>query len=344
MLTEQYKTSIDYAKAIGIIFVVIGHYPNNIINPYYFHMPLFFFIGGVLFNEKSTISKVIHNTLKRHWFFLFSVYVLTALSLYFISLFFDIELRKPFGNGVIDTLNIILSHNFHNNPFFLVAWFLLSYSLVYILYSIVYKVFSIINLTPHFICFILFLILGYIGIEQTSQIYIKNKIFYFNILTQVFVGLSFYATGVALKKIIFKINSLTSISIILSLLLLTHNYGYLIPIGMSWSNYNGGYISVMLSAYLGILLVFNVSNIASFFNDKKISVVGKNSKSVMCYHLLIFTLLDCIFNFFGVFELNKNNISIHYQSDFSFAIYVFCGVYFSILLGNSITKLTRGYI
>lgn len=49
--------AIDIAKGIGIFFVVIGHfinmssYPGRVI--YSFHMPLFFFLSGICFNEKN---------------------------------------------------------------------------------------------------------------------------------------------------------------------------------------------------------------------------------------------------------------------------------------------------
>ena len=55
---EQVKRNdfIDFLKGIGIILVVIGHVSQNErINDfiYSFHMPLFFFISGFLFNYKK---------------------------------------------------------------------------------------------------------------------------------------------------------------------------------------------------------------------------------------------------------------------------------------------------
>lgn len=49
--------SIDIAKGIGILMVVLGHVPTIPIEfkkiIYSFHMPLFFFISGYLYNEKK---------------------------------------------------------------------------------------------------------------------------------------------------------------------------------------------------------------------------------------------------------------------------------------------------
>lgn len=51
------KEYLDIAKGIGIILVVLGHCPS-VYNPlkqwiYSFHMPLFFFVGGMVWNKSS---------------------------------------------------------------------------------------------------------------------------------------------------------------------------------------------------------------------------------------------------------------------------------------------------
>ncbi|MGN9604779.1 acyltransferase family protein, partial [Salmonella enterica] len=54
--------TIDIMKFIGIVFVVIGHYPGdyfNIMSPYLFHMPLFFFIAGMTLKKDSPIKNSI---------------------------------------------------------------------------------------------------------------------------------------------------------------------------------------------------------------------------------------------------------------------------------------------
>lgn len=62
---KQRLTYIDIARAIGILFVVLGHinqfyrdsqgieYSQILIFIYAFHMPLFFILSGILFSEKT---------------------------------------------------------------------------------------------------------------------------------------------------------------------------------------------------------------------------------------------------------------------------------------------------
>lgn len=46
---------IDIAKGIGILFVVIGHLTDSDVQSfiYLFHMPLFFFLSGLLFHDSD---------------------------------------------------------------------------------------------------------------------------------------------------------------------------------------------------------------------------------------------------------------------------------------------------
>jgi polysaccharide biosynthesis protein PslL len=54
-MTKERVTWIDIAKGLGILFVVIGHSGNLVASHYlfWFHMPLFFFLSGILFEPIS---------------------------------------------------------------------------------------------------------------------------------------------------------------------------------------------------------------------------------------------------------------------------------------------------
>ena len=71
---EQLKrdTTLDIAKAVCIILMVIGHagcpkYMCDVV--YLFHMPCFFFISGLLFNEKyyANLSSGIKKKLRSYY-------------------------------------------------------------------------------------------------------------------------------------------------------------------------------------------------------------------------------------------------------------------------------------
>lgn len=79
---QQYRrAAIDYAKALGIIVVVIGHYSNNIFNvmtPYMYHMPLFFMIGGIVFNENKNPLQFLSIIIRKFFFYSNCGYVFIA--------------------------------------------------------------------------------------------------------------------------------------------------------------------------------------------------------------------------------------------------------------------------
>ncbi|MFW5402428.1 acyltransferase family protein, partial [Yersinia sp. 1252 StPb PI] len=79
MPEEQYRRAINYVKAIGIIAVVAGHYygtPFNVYTPYVWHMPLFFFLGGMLFNSSKPAKKAIRSVIRNYFLYLIIVFVI----------------------------------------------------------------------------------------------------------------------------------------------------------------------------------------------------------------------------------------------------------------------------
>ena len=67
MKSEQWKW-VDIAKGIGIILVFLGHFdiPNILrVEIYTFHIPLFFFLSGVVFNSDKPIKRFLGDEAKR---------------------------------------------------------------------------------------------------------------------------------------------------------------------------------------------------------------------------------------------------------------------------------------
>lgn len=63
MTNKSRDTVLDITKGIGIIFMVLGHmhFSDDVFNKYVyaFHMPLFFIVSGMLFNEKKTVKETV---------------------------------------------------------------------------------------------------------------------------------------------------------------------------------------------------------------------------------------------------------------------------------------------
>lgn len=67
MKSEQWKW-VDIAKGIGIILVLLGHFniPDTLrAEIYTFHIPLFFFLSGVVFNGHKPINRFLGDEAKR---------------------------------------------------------------------------------------------------------------------------------------------------------------------------------------------------------------------------------------------------------------------------------------
>ena len=82
-MTERQSLAVDYLKAVGIIAVVSGHYDGSFINflrPYIFHMPLFFFVGGLLFKTGKKGGVFAKNLLVKYIFYIVVSYAVLWLS------------------------------------------------------------------------------------------------------------------------------------------------------------------------------------------------------------------------------------------------------------------------
>lgn len=130
---------VDISKGIGIILVIMGHsialcYSFPI---YSFHMPLFFFLSGLVFNIEKTpnfrsliISKA--RSIIKPYVILYAISLLVCIS---IPTFREqLSLRQ-----MIVEVYTINSNNIQNGS----LWFLVSLFTVFILYFVIYKLTNI---------------------------------------------------------------------------------------------------------------------------------------------------------------------------------------------------------
>lgn len=337
MLTIRESLSITYAQCFGIVSVVLGHYaikPLDVLQPYVFHMPLFFLIGGLVFKDRP-ITSVIIGSLKKHILYIIYTFIIISVIAIYLRSNFGLWVGSIYPEEVKDTIQWTLQHNFHNNNYFLVAWFLFAYAIVSVMCAIMLKIKSRIILTT------LAIALGYIGMEYVSPLYFENKQQAYNLLSQVMVGSMFYLLGFLLKDTFMKLSSPYIPIISIAILFTMKNYSILLGMGMSGSSYPHGFYAHTASSMLCIASIFTITNILSQMPMRYnfLSLIGSQSKAIMSYHLIAFTCVDFVFYKLGIYDISKTAALKHFVSHQYWYLYPLAGVGLPLLLALFFSKL-----
>lgn len=278
-------TYIDIAKGIGIFFVIWGHIILN--GPgynfiYAFHMPLFFFLSGLVFSDKKYESG--KEFIKKRLKTLILPYIIWSIVTY---LYWVLVENRFAGNANIISpfIQIFISQGssgymLHNIP----MWFVLCLFLVEIIYYYICKIknFAFRRIT--------ILSLGIIGCIMT----LENSFFDF---TKLFwsaeialVALPFYWIGNEISNKFDKVTLGTkicdrkilsiAISVILfSVLLITSNLNPDISMG---SDKLGNWLLFYINAILGIILIMLISIMIK--SNDFLEFLGKHSFFIMATH------------------------------------------------------------
>ncbi|MGK0599334.1 acyltransferase family protein [Yokenella regensburgei] len=297
MKKDNRITSVEYMSAIGIIMVVLGHYPAttfDAISPYYYHMPLFFFIGGMFASSSKSVFESIKKTVIDYYIYIAMIFIIVALMTNIIAAHYGAPLTNVLSSNIADIIKTTVKSNFHNNTNFLVAWFLFSYSIVFISSALILK--STSNL-PDILqkCFILCIAIlsGYIGMDIMAGKYHLSGIYYYNTITQVLVGLMYYLLGKTLRNLVLKSRSIILFTAGISILFLTSKLGMTHPLEMAWSKYPDGFFYHLITSMSGIYCIAFISNtLADSKNIKTLSRIGNSSKYIMSWHMLIFFFIE----------------------------------------------------
>lgn len=349
-LTTEHSLAIDYIKCIGIIFVLYGHYPNgnvwNIMSPYMFHMPLFFFLGGYLFNAKKKAYDFFLNIFNKYFLYIIMSYLILAGFAYGLEKLGFIHKMILFKDGFSETILYILSRNFHNNYFFLVGWFLFAYMLVLCAIYPLLRILSLYITSEKFTnvsLFFLAILFGWIGIVIISPLYAEKKDFIYNLTTQFLVSSMFFLIGFSAKKYIFSLVNPTIASLLFLALVFLKQEGLIGSIYMSWSTYKFKFIYTLFSTFSCIYIIFTIGYLLAKGGVYKVLLlIGRNSKSIMVFHLLFFILMSIFFDYIGVFNMNINNLNQYPNVAYAFPICLLFSIFGSIILGWIMKNLTKG--
>ncbi len=240
-MKERYK-ELDLMKGIGIILVYIGHsfnFPNfewtRILfflgsTVYSFHMPLFFFISGLLSNTNKEIDlkKFYKGKLKR-----------LLIPYFFINLI-DFIPRNLFPQLVNSEFIGIKEVLFYGTK---ISWFVYTLFIIFIIFPILEK--YIFKKDRYYLFGLFLIILNYLKIFKNIEIFSLNKV----VIYLLYFYLGYIIKPFYKEKIKNGIGSQNLIFFIIGIVFLSLSYKY----------YYINYFSSILFAILGILFVLNLS-------------------------------------------------------------------------------------
>jgi len=303
MENKERLTWIDNLKGLGIIFIIFGHSissPDFLIDYFFsFHVPLFFFIAGINFNNTLLdnfglfLKKRIMRLLIPYIFFNLLSYGFWIIRIKFFDAPQDVPFLRPligiiYGNG----------HNkwlIHNEP----LWFFICLFSTQLLLFLVLKFFKtkkqiIITL---FICAIIgYLDSKYLNIRLPWGIDVA-------ITAVVFSGI-----GYILKENLERIKRYHHPLLLIFILLLNFLVSFINgKIDMNYNKYNNIFLFYS-GAFLGIFFWMNISmRIKNFYVLK---YIGNNSLSIFTLHIPVLLVIVKLMMMIGIpYHVQENNIA-----------------------------------
>ncbi len=265
----------DFLKGIGILLVVLGHITHNDMlwrSIFAFHMPLFFFLSGILYKDKE---QFVYKQLKALMFPYFVFSILSFLYWYFIELRFR-ELKD--GTNVLDQLiNIIFPMNIEGSyEFNAVLWFLPCLFVT----SLSYHFYQRLDIKKYSDLILLLLSL-------LCASFIKIKLPFF--ISEMFCSLPFYICGAILNKNKNQLSLLTEKKIpcmITGLVLLPVVFfiviTFFVRTNMKTGFYSHGYAVAFICA---LALVFGLYLLVRELKKQRVlQWLGMNSLCIMLIH------------------------------------------------------------
>lgn len=301
---------IDVAKGIGTLLVILSHLTQNdqflrtII--FSFHMPLFFFLSGMVFSNKKPFKQFLFRKIRT----LYIPYVIFLILDYFISFILSC-IQNGFSINMVKDISFLffksligwnfMQNIYSNNP---PIWFLCALFFASIVLYFVLKLNKALVILAIPLCILL---TYFISVPLPFGI------------SHIIAALPFMIIGYFSKALFNKFNNLCISKIkikkysFICLIILTMAFIFVISIVIS--KYNG-FVSMQsleygntllfyINAIIGIIVVCGVSIILPKL--RIIKYYGENSIIILCVHFyLCRKLIPYLFNCFGIESLLYN--------------------------------------
>lgn len=297
------KNAIAAARGIGILLVVLGHMRVSgipPINPYGFHLPLFFFLSGMTLSA----TRPLHALLARDTRSL----LLYAILHYGIFAAITVLLLQPWGFVITTTspldwrtyLLYPLTKNSHHVQLFLIAWFLVALFFARLASVLVLKGLVRLPKAAQVITgALLALVLARTGMRVVSAEFAQTQLWYWNLAAQVAVGMSFCLLGYLAQqhgRLVLGSKAL-AVSLGLYLFLMAAQFGAFV---MAWSQYPNGFLRSFAFGAIGTAMVVYAAH--ALETQGWLKHVGRESKAIMAWHLTVFALFNLVLAAVGLLE------------------------------------------
>lgn len=292
----------NIVKGVGILCIVIGHSYGLLSGfVYLFHLAIFFFVGGYLYNDKKYEEDpylYFANKLKNNWkkYISFQIILIllhnlfTKMGILLNSDYYDID------QTLISTISSLLF--FGTETLGGALWFVPVYLIASAFFGgtisfakkISKKYFQDNNDIKNIIILTIGIIFGIIGIYVNT----KGMSLWFHSQTSILV-VPFFVGGYFLKKIVKNYDRLFNpIGLIFSFsFLLLIAYRYQISIELSQNIVGNAYLYYFIS-FIGIYFCLCLSNLLLKIKylNKYFNIMGKYSFEIMGSHFIVFKLFD----------------------------------------------------
>lgn len=340
---ENFQFRILYF--LGIIFIVAGHSGDGGIAlsywfPFYsFHLGLFIFCSGYMFNNEKSFKDFIKNKLKRLIIPLYIWNLIYGVIVNFLRLF-----GFKYGYAItIKTLLIMPLYDGHQFVLNLGSWFIIPLFFTQLI-SYLYTKFIHKNYNSYML-FLVYLVLGMIGINLSMNGYNKS---YWLLIDRLLYFLPFFGLGILYKE---KLEKKDNLNDILYFLILVTLQLFLMYINDGAKSYTASWCNDFDSIYMPFILGFTgiafwlrISKIILpiLENNKLVKKIGTCTFDIMMHHLLGFFLLNtfwyCVQKISNIgFDIVSYKENIFYLFlpkgiDQFKIIYLIVGIYFSLFM------------
>lgn len=292
---------IDSLKGFGVILVILGHLPTSPeLHKYIFsfHMPLFLFISGYLFNQKkySQARKFITSRVRSLLFPYFSLTIVSYLIFVLTSYSFSHnKFHLPYGGDFSKTIYSTLYASFNFEHFNSVLfngplWFLPCLFVTSLIFYFLFKIFNK-SLNLFIMAIVLVSIIGYYSVNYLPMALPWSIDIALNAVT-------FYSAGYLFRNYFEdKFFRITKIIIIPLLLISLFSINMDITDLNLWK-FNENYLTFYLIALSGILsYIYIFRKIGS---SRFLEYYGKNSLIVFGLHIPIFWIINDVIRYISI--------------------------------------------